>query len=52
MKLKQASKDALVVITFYLIIIVGVVVLNTRFDYLNNQQKSAECECTQTAQNQ
>ena len=49
-KLKQGVKDVLGILLFYLILVLGIIALNARFEYLN-QQKSAIEPDIQIAQN-
>lgn len=41
MKLKESVKNFVAVLSFYLLIVLGVIAINTRFEVINNQQKSA-----------
>lgn len=49
LRLKESVKEKLGVGLFYLVIVLGVVVLNARFEYLNEQQKNADVQYTQSA---
>ncbi len=40
LKLKQWVKDTLVVMSLYSIIVLGVILLNARFEYLNQQKNT------------
>lgn len=41
LRLKEEVKDFLGVLVFYLVIVVGVIVLNARCEYLNEQKRVA-----------
>lgn len=40
-KLREEVKNILAVVSFYLILILGVIAINARFETINEQQKSA-----------
>lgn len=42
LRLKSWVKDALAIMLFYSIIVFGIIALNARFKYLNQQKSTAE----------
>lgn len=50
MKLKDKVKNILAVVSLYLVIIVGVILVNARFETINEQTKSANEPRIQIAQ--
>lgn len=44
LRLREPVKDLLGVLLFYTVIVLGVIVLNARFEYLNTCIESNECE--------
>jgi hypothetical protein len=50
MRLKQSVKDFLAIVLFELVVLAGMLVLEARFEQLE-QQKSADVFAVQTAQN-
>lgn len=49
-KLREPVKNVLAVVSFYAILILGVVAINARFETINEQQKSANEGSAQIAQ--
>lgn len=49
LRLREPVQNFLGIALFYLIIILGVILLNARFEQLNNQQKNADVQYTQSA---
>lgn len=51
MRLKQSVKDFLAIVLFELVVLAGMLVLEARFEQIEEQQKSADVFAVQTAQN-
>ncbi len=41
MKLKESVENFVAILSFYLLIVFGVIAINARFEVINEQQKSA-----------
>ena len=52
LRLKQKIKDGLGIAAFYLIIVLGVVLIDARIEEISEQQKSATETATHIAHNQ
>ena len=51
LKLKDSAKDLIGIVCFYLLIVIGFMLINARLGMINEQQKSATESAVHIAQN-